>query len=128
MIEDAAAPGVPPIAVLYSDVQQIGQFRPHLKNQYHYEVLGGLHTVTAKQQLLEEVPGGHNLKSSAKLVHAVPWVMLFSDQLQYKEALANVYCGLTDVECLHLASRHNINGHLNHEMTYGDYVSTYVEV
>lgn len=57
MMEDAAAIGVPPIAVLCSDVENISQFRPHLKNHYHYEVLGGLHTVTAKQQLMQEVPG-----------------------------------------------------------------------
>ena len=57
MIEDAAAIGVSPIAMLFSDVENIGQFRPHLKNHYHYEVLGGLHTVTAKQQLMQEVPG-----------------------------------------------------------------------
>ena len=42
--------------------------------------------------------------------------------MHFKEVLASIYCGLTDVECLRLASRH-INGHLNHEMTYGDYVS-----
>lgn len=57
MIEDAAAPGVPPIAVLCGDVQVIDQFRPHLKNHYNYEVLGGLHTTVAKQQLMNEVPG-----------------------------------------------------------------------
>ena len=59
MIEDAAAPGVPPIAVLCTDIDTIDQFRSHLKDQYHYEVLGGLHTITAKQQLMEELPGRH---------------------------------------------------------------------
>ena len=49
MIEDAAAIGVPPTAVLFSDVENIGQFRPHLKNHYQYEILGKLHTVTAEQ-------------------------------------------------------------------------------
>lgn len=100
MLEDASAPGAPAIAVLCSDVENIHKFRPHLKDHYHYEVLGGLHTVTAKQELSEEV----------------------TDQMHYKETLATVYCGLTDEECLRLASRHNFNSHLNHKMTYGDYV------
>ena len=57
MLEDASAPGAPAIAVLCSDVENIHKFRPHLKDHYHYEVLGGLHTVTAKQELSEEVTG-----------------------------------------------------------------------
>lgn len=57
MLEDAAAPGVAPLAVLCTDVQHTEQFRAHLKDHYHYEVLGGLHTMTGKKELSEEVPG-----------------------------------------------------------------------
>lgn len=52
---------------------------------------------------------------------------IYTDQLHYKEALATVYCGLSDEECLRVASRHNINGHFHHEMTYSDYVSEHTE-
>lgn len=57
MLQDAAAPGVAPIAVLCTDVQDKHQFKLHLKNQYSYEVLGGLHSITAKKELMEEMPG-----------------------------------------------------------------------
>ena len=57
MIEDPAAPGIPPLALLCTDVAAKNSFLPHLKDQYKYEVLGGLHTVTARKELLEEIPG-----------------------------------------------------------------------
>ena len=35
---------------------------------------------------------------------------------------AKIFIGLTDGEALRLGSRHNLNGHLTHEMTHRDYV------
>ena len=42
---------------------------------------------------------------------------------EFKDVAAIIYCGLTDDECLHLAARHNINGHFTHAVTHRDYVS-----
>ena len=63
MIHDPAAPGVSPLALLCVDVQDVAHYKLHLKNQYSYEVLGGLHSITAKKQLMDEMPG---LFSSSK--------------------------------------------------------------
>ena len=68
---------------------------------YMYEVHGGLHGITAKQELANKYP----------------------DSQQYKSMLAHVYIGLSDEEALRLATRHNINGHFNHHLTHRDYVS-----
>ena len=57
MKEDPIAPGVPPLALHCIDVPKKVDFLPHLANQYSYEVLGGLHTVTARKELLKEIPG-----------------------------------------------------------------------
>ena len=38
-------------------------------------------------------------------------------------ALADVFVGLIDAECLRLAARHNINRYFHHEMTHRGYVS-----
>ena len=40
----------------------------------------------------------------------------------FSEALAIIYCVLTDEECLRLALRHNANGHFTHKLTHEDYV------
>ena len=57
MLEDPAAPGIPPLALLCTTVPQAPLFVENLKDQYSYEVLGGLHTVTARKELLDEMPG-----------------------------------------------------------------------
>ena len=57
MLDDPTALGIPPLALLCTDVSQKASFLMHLKDQYRYEVLGGLHTVTARQELLDELPG-----------------------------------------------------------------------
>lgn len=41
----------------------------------------------------------------------------------FKVVSCHVYVGLTDEEALWLASRHNANGHFQHQMTHRDYVS-----
>ena len=66
-----------------------------------YEVLGGLHRITARQQLAKEETMG---------------------KMEYVEA--KIFIGLTDGEALRLGSRYNANGHLTHEMTHQEYVST----
>ena len=59
--------------------------------------------VSAKQQLLQEKgPNSH--------------------QMEMVEA--KIFFNLTDGEALRLGSRHNRNGHLTHEMSHRDYVST----
>ena len=54
---DPTAPGVPPLALLCTDISCCEDFIPHLSEQYTYEVIGGLHTVTARKQLLLDNPG-----------------------------------------------------------------------
>ena len=54
---DPIGPGVPPVALLCTDVVCCEEFSLRLTPQYSYEVLGGLHSITAKRQLLEEYPG-----------------------------------------------------------------------
>jgi hypothetical protein len=100
MKADPIAPGIPPLALHCISVSTKSDFLPHLVNQYKFEVLGGLHSITAKKELLEEMPG-----------HSI-----------YSNCLAFVYCGLTDEECLRLSARHNVNGHFNHKMQHKDYV------
>ena len=59
MIQDPAAPGVSPVALLCHKrfVTVSSDFRVSLRNQCQYEVLGGLHTVIAKKELMAEIPG-----------------------------------------------------------------------
>ena len=54
---DPTGPGVPPLAVFCKDVAKCDDFIPHLSTQYTYEVIGGLHSVTARKQILKEHPG-----------------------------------------------------------------------
>lgn len=98
--KDPSGPGVPPVAVLCTNVQEPGQFSHRLKDVYKYEVLGGQHTSIARAELHKEHPNNPLLSS----------------------ILAEVYVGLTDDEALRLASRHNTNGHFIHTMTHWDYV------
>ena len=59
MKADPIAPGIPPLALLLTDsrVSKQEDFKPHLAGQYQYEVLGGLHSVMARQELVHEAPG-----------------------------------------------------------------------
>ena len=57
MKADPIAPGIPPLALHCISVSTKSDFLPHLVNQYKFEVLGGLHSITAKKELLEEMPG-----------------------------------------------------------------------
>lgn len=98
--KDPSGPGVAPVAVLCTNVQDIGQFQQRLKDVYKYEVLGGQHTSTARMELHQEHP---------------------TNPL-YGHILAEVYVGLSDDESLRLASRHNLNGMFIHKMTHWDYV------
>ena len=101
IVQDPHGPGVPPAAVMCKDVTRKEQFEERLKDIYLYEVHGGLHGVSAKQQLSSEFP----------------------DSSEYSSVHAFVYIGLTDEEALRLACKHNVNGHFNHHMTHRDYVS-----
>ena len=42
---------------------------------------------------------------------------------QHGVVLCNTYVQVTDEDSLWLASRHNTNGHFNHQMTHRNYVS-----
>ena len=57
MRSDPAAPGIPPLALHCIDVSNKEDFLDHLAGQYSYEILGGMHTVAARKELLEELPG-----------------------------------------------------------------------
>ena len=57
---DPAAPGIPPLALHCKDVEKKEDFLIHLVNQYQYEVLGGTHTIAARKELLEEMPGTYS--------------------------------------------------------------------
>ena len=57
MCSDPVAPGTPPLPLHCIDVSKKEDFLEHLAGQYTYEVLGGMHTVAARKELLEEVTG-----------------------------------------------------------------------
>lgn len=96
--EDSSGIGIPPLAVICKDVQSKSNFETRLKDVYRYEVHGGLHGIKARQELNAE---GHD----------------------FAVVSCHVYVGLSDEESLWLASRHNANGHFQHQMTHRDYVS-----
>ena len=89
------------MAVLCKDIEGIVEFNVKHKNVYKYEVLGGLHTLVAKNQLMSEYP----------------------DNPFYKVVTADVYVGLNDEEALRLAQRHNLNSHFIHRVRHRDLVS-----
>ena len=64
-----------PVAVLCIGVFK-EDFAERLKDSYHYEVLGGQHTVVAKTKLFKENP----------------------DSMLFSHVLAEVYAGLSDKE------------------------------
>ena len=104
MLLDPSAPGATPMAVLCKDITNIEQFNDEFVNVYKYEVLGGLHTLTAKSELTEEYP----------------------DNPFFKQTLAEVYIGLSDEQALRLAQRHNVNAHFVHKITHRELVSSQV--
>ena len=59
MHSDPVAPGTPPLALHYRDISKKEDFLKHLAGQYTYEVLGGMHTIAARKELLEEEPGAY---------------------------------------------------------------------
>ena len=56
MVKDASAPEAIPMVVLCKDVQTVEAFDAKYLNVYNYEVLGGLDSLLAKNQLSEEHP------------------------------------------------------------------------
>ena len=78
MIKDPSAPGATPMMVLCKEVHTVEGFNVKYLNVYHYEVLGGLHSLLAKNQLNEEYP----------------------DNPYYKVAMAEVCLGLSDEQSL----------------------------
>ena len=101
MILDPSAPGATPMVVLCKDVINIQQFNEKFLNVYKYEVLGGLHTLKAKNQLIEEYP----------------------ENPFYQQAIAEIHVGLSDEQALRLAQRHNLNSHFVHKITHRDLVN-----
>lgn len=69
--------------------------------EYQYEVLGGLHNVTAAKALHSKYP----------------------ENPHFKGRHARLYCGLSTEEALWLASRHNQTAARRHEMTFVEEVS-----
>ena len=59
MKADPIAPGIPLLALQLTDCRESKQedFKAHLAGQYQYEVLGGLHSLMARQELVREAPG-----------------------------------------------------------------------
>jgi hypothetical protein len=59
MMSDPSAPGTSAIALLCKSkfITTGSLFKETLRNQYEYEVLGGLHTILAKKELMVEDPG-----------------------------------------------------------------------
>lgn len=124
MIKDPSAPGAAPMAVLCKDINSVDTFEMKHKNVYRYvhtnctlsvciifflfsyEVLGGLHTLLAKSQLVGE--------------HA--------DNPFFKTCLAEVYVGLSDEEALRLSQRHNQTSHFVHGVTHRDLVGLHYVV
>ena len=101
MILDPSAPGATPMAVLCRDLTKTEQFNEKFLNVYKYEVLGGLHTLKAKHQLIEEYP----------------------ENPFYQQAIAEIYVHLSDEQALRLAQCHNLNSHFVHKITHRDLVN-----
>ena len=101
MILDLSAPGATPMVVLCRDVTNTEQFNEKFLNACKYEVLGGLHTLKVKNQLIEEYP----------------------ENPFYQQAVAEIYVGLSDEQALRLAQHHNLNSHFVHKITHRDLVN-----
>ena len=51
---------------------------------------------------------------------------LNAEGYKFEMVSCHVYVGLSDEEALWLASRHNANGHFQHQMTHRDYIRQYI--
>jgi hypothetical protein len=56
-IHYTACKGVPPLALLCVGKEGTHEFKDIYKDVYKYEVLGGLHSVTTRKQILSDDPG-----------------------------------------------------------------------
>ena len=83
--EDPGGIVIPPLAVQCKDVRSKEVFEERLKNVYRYEVLGGVHGFTARQEL--------NMEG-----------------FKFETISCHVHAGISDKEALWLSSRHNANG------------------
>ena len=127
MRSDPVAPGIPPLALHCIDVFNKEEFLDHLAGQYSYKILGSMHTVAARKELLEELRSSffRHLDST----HTRTLIVLHcAGHPIYSMCLAFIYCGLDDQECLRLSARHNINGHFNHKSRHRDYMSTHTKI
>lgn len=77
------------------------EFTPEKLNQHEYEVIGGLHNMTAAKALNINYP----------------------ENVHFHGRHSRVYCGLKDEEALWLASRHNITAAMRHDMSFVEEVS-----
>lgn len=71
-------------------------FKADKLEAYEYEVIGGLHNMTAAKALHEKYP----------------------DNPHFKGRHSRVYCELRNDEALWLASRHNLTAAMRHEMSF----------
>ena len=78
-----------------------GEFNAEKLSEYEYEVIGGLHNMTAAKALNNKYPVN---------VH-------------FHGRHSRVYCGPKDEEALLLASRHNITAAMCHEMSFVEEVN-----
>ena len=97
--EDTSKIGILPFAVVCTNIREKENFEEQLKNLYKYEIHGSVHTLKAKQGLIEE--GYLNPK-----MHI--W--------------CNIYSYLDDEETLWLPSCHNINGHFSHKISHRNHM------
>ena len=77
------------------------EFKADMLGQYEYEVIGGLHNMTAAKALNSKYP----------------------ENVHFHGRHSRVYCGLKDEEALWLASRHNITAAMRHDMSFVEEVS-----
>ena len=76
-------------------------FKADSLDAYEYEVIGGLHNMTAAKTLNAKYPNNPHFKGRH----------------------SRVYCGLNVEEALWLASRHNLTAAMRHEMSFFEEVS-----
>ena len=98
MKEDTNGIGIPPLGVVCTDIREKENFEERLKDLYKYEVHGDVHSLKAKQQLIEEGYLNPNV-----------------------QVWRNIYSYLDNEEALW--SCHNINGHFRHKIPHRNYVS-----
>ena len=117
------------MALLCMDKQGPCDFQDLYKDVYKYEVLGGLHSLTARKQILNDDPSEmlklpqHTYVRTYKFYNNSTIAYYYAGNPHFKTAKAVIYCGLTDEEALRVAARHNVTGHFHHSLTHQDYVS-----